>query len=164
MKENPPPAKDRTAGMEAADRLWREKFPVPFRNSYLGGKTIFCDFVHENLGCSFLEAKEWGGCPGKTWQNKVPTRSRGERAGILGNLLTSLEAFFFSFPHDETFLIKKDYRLKKLDGFGGKGFLQPQLNSATRRDYNQKASSPGPTSSGMLLEKESCNPANGGKQ
>jgi len=59
MHENPPPAKDRTAGMEAADRLLREKFPLPFRKSYWGGKTIFRDLFYENLGCSLLEAEEW---------------------------------------------------------------------------------------------------------
>jgi hypothetical protein len=59
MKENPPAVNDRSAGMEEADRLLRERFPAPFRNSYLGGKTIFRDFFYENLGCSLLEAEEW---------------------------------------------------------------------------------------------------------
>ena len=59
MKENPPPGKDLAARMEEADRLLRERFPAPFRDSYLGGKTIFRDFFYENLGCSLLEAEEW---------------------------------------------------------------------------------------------------------
>jgi hypothetical protein len=52
------------------------------------------------------------------------------------------EAFFFSFPHYETFPIKQDCRLKKLDGFGGKRFLRPRLNSATPRDSIQKTLNP----------------------
>lgn len=59
MKKNPPRAHDRATGMEEADRLLRERFPAPFRNSYLGGKTIFRDFFYEDLGYSLLEAEEW---------------------------------------------------------------------------------------------------------
>ena len=59
MKANSPPTKDRAAVMEEADRLLRERFPAPFRSSYLAGKTIFRDFLYENLGCSLLEAEEW---------------------------------------------------------------------------------------------------------
>jgi hypothetical protein len=54
-----PPANDLPARMEEADRLLRERFPAPFRNSYVGGKTIFRDFLYENLSCSLLEAEEW---------------------------------------------------------------------------------------------------------
>lgn len=54
------------------------------------------------------------------------------------------EAFHFSFPHDETFPIKQDSRLKKLDGFGGQGFPQPRRKSATPRDSIQKNLNPGP--------------------
>jgi hypothetical protein len=59
MKENPPFSNDIAARMEAADRLLGEGFPAPFRNSYLGGKTIFRDFFYENLACSLLEAEAW---------------------------------------------------------------------------------------------------------
>jgi hypothetical protein len=59
MKNVLPLPNDLPAGMEEADRLLRERFPAPFRNSYLGGKTIFRDFFYENLGCSLLEAEEW---------------------------------------------------------------------------------------------------------
>jgi len=59
MKENPPPVNDLATRMEKANRLLKERFPSPFRNSYLGGKTIFRDLFYENLGCSLLEAEEW---------------------------------------------------------------------------------------------------------
>ncbi len=58
MKENPPAANDRAEAMEGGDRLLRERFPAPFRNSYLGGKTVFRDFIYENLVCSLLKAEE----------------------------------------------------------------------------------------------------------
>jgi hypothetical protein len=78
--------------------------------------------------------------------------------------LTSLEAFFLSFPHDETFPIKKDSCLKKLDEFGGKGFLRPQKKYATKRNYMKKIRAPIAPLSGMLLENGFCKPAYGGKQ
>jgi hypothetical protein len=59
MRNTLPPANDLPAGMEEADRLLRERFPAPFRNTYLGGKTIFRDSFYENLGCSLFEAEEW---------------------------------------------------------------------------------------------------------
>ncbi len=59
MKENPPPINNQAARMEEGYLLLSERFTVPFRNSYLGGKTIFRDFFYENLGCSLLEAEEW---------------------------------------------------------------------------------------------------------
>jgi hypothetical protein len=74
------------------------------------------------------------------------------------------KAFHFSFPHDETFPIKQDCGLKKLDGFGGKGFLQPRRKSATPRDSIQKTLKPDPPSSGMFFEKGFCKPVHGGKQ